>query len=758
MSKAITPQYPQAEWRKAVVLQYAPSFDISIPDEEFNKLFDEALDTLPEQNRDVIQKYCCDGMSLRQIADQQGVGPGRIRQICLRTIHDVCRMLHGTICAKKIKMDLHAAAQAGNEKRLMELYQNVPVEYLSLDRRSYHSLRIAGLKSVSDVILCVSDGSIKKIKDCGKASTTRIIHAIEQKTPFRVVVESQPVLQVEGRRASKSDFSPEEWRKAAILQNATFEIIFPPDFDDIFDDALDTFPERNRDVIQKYFRDGMTHQQIANRYGVSRERIRQLRTRTMRKMRSMLSPVIRAKKDEEELRTAAEARMAERWLELYRCVPIEKLALNARALNSLIKSNSISVTDAILRVSDGSIVNIRNCGKDTIERIIHAIEEKTPFRLTVGKPPVLVPDWFEGQEYAATAENSDTQQDTDNWRIALIRGVFGNNLPKKLPPDFNASVDVVLASLPEHFRDILIQRFCRGLAQSEIAELYGLTRETVRDALQRGTIMLRTQKRAKIITLGIRRLSEEPESTPMNAEANRVLDEALLSKDPDRILKAYRDIPIEHLELSARAYNCICMLLHSSSASVTDVIGGISDGSIFQARNCGVRMIDTIIQAMENKTPFHLIAYKPPVFCPEKAELCLTGNSKLPGLLKKYISASDGVKWVRDAILPDGRKVDFLSLAPDGTLCAYEIYNSAAEFFQSKGHSLAGDFNYYVMSQVVFYGVEGAIQHGIGVLCPEYDLPQLRRKKEAAKMPRPRPAEELKDVFQNATEVLNGGY
>lgn len=83
MSKAITPEYPQAEWRKAVVLQYAPSFDISIPDEEFNKLFDEALDTLPEQNRDVIQKYCCDGMSLRQIADQQGVGPGRIRQILL---------------------------------------------------------------------------------------------------------------------------------------------------------------------------------------------------------------------------------------------------------------------------------------------------------------------------------------------------------------------------------------------------------------------------------------------------------------------------------------------------------------------------------------------------------------------------------------------------------------------------------------------------------------------------------------------------
>jgi hypothetical protein len=62
------------------------------------------------------------------------------------------------------------------------------------------------------------------------------------------------------------------------------------------------------------------------------------------------------------------------------------------------------------------------------------------------------------------------------------------------------------------------------------------------------------------------------------------------------------------------------------------------------------------------------------------------------------------------------------------------------------------------MSQAVFYGVEGAIQHGIGVLCPEYDLPQLCRKKEAAKMPRPRPAEELKDMCQNAAEVLNGGH
>ena len=78
-------------------------------------------------------------------------------------------------------------------------------------------------------------------------------------------------------KINQPEFAPEEWRKAAIMYDTSFawcknqisawgknQISFTPGFNEMFDEALDTLPERNRDIVQKYFRDRMTFSQIAD--------------------------------------------------------------------------------------------------------------------------------------------------------------------------------------------------------------------------------------------------------------------------------------------------------------------------------------------------------------------------------------------------------------------------------------------------------------------------------------------------------------
>lgn len=93
MSKAITPQYPQAEWRKAAIMHDA-SFRNQIEfSPGFNEIFDEALDTFPERNRDIVQKYFRDRMTFSQIADLHGTSRSIVRHLCIWTVWKVMNLI-----------------------------------------------------------------------------------------------------------------------------------------------------------------------------------------------------------------------------------------------------------------------------------------------------------------------------------------------------------------------------------------------------------------------------------------------------------------------------------------------------------------------------------------------------------------------------------------------------------------------------------------------------------------------------------------
>ena len=130
-------------------------------------------------------------------------------------------------------------------------------------------------------------------------------------------------------KINQPEFAPEEWRKAAIMYDTSFawcknqisawgknQISFTPGFNEMFDEALDTLPERNRDIVQKYFRDRMTLPQIADLHGISGSRVRQLRVWTVWRAMDLIYGSPRVKKRKEDLRAAAEAGGKERLLEL----------------------------------------------------------------------------------------------------------------------------------------------------------------------------------------------------------------------------------------------------------------------------------------------------------------------------------------------------------------------------------------------------------------------------------------------------------
>lgn len=92
-------------------------------------------------------------------------------------------------------------------------------------------------------------------------------------------------------KINQPEFAPEEWRKAAIMHDTSRcqnQIAFPPGFNEMFDEALDTLPERNRDIVQKYFRDRMTLPQIADLHGTSRSIVRHLCIWTVWKVMNLI--------------------------------------------------------------------------------------------------------------------------------------------------------------------------------------------------------------------------------------------------------------------------------------------------------------------------------------------------------------------------------------------------------------------------------------------------------------------------------------
>lgn len=193
--------------------------------------------------------------------------------------------------------------------------------------------------------------------------------------------------------------------------------------------VLDGLSERERECVYYYYRDGLTLEGVGEKYGVSRERIRQLLAKAVRKMRhparrrlidygpDMIAEESEYKKKREELdrmiavmdedervlserlRRVSEARLClqanglwsqgvetlisddaltERTNEwsLYRPIttmPLEAMDLSVRSYNCL-KRRGMNTLGQVMDVArNGDLVHVRNLGRKSIEEVLNKI-------------------------------------------------------------------------------------------------------------------------------------------------------------------------------------------------------------------------------------------------------------------------------------------------------------------------------------------------------------------------------------------------
>lgn len=151
----------------------------------------------------------------------------------------------------------------------------------------------------------------------------------------------------------------------------------------------DHLTDRECQVLEYRFHQNITLDEIAHKFNVTKERIRQIEQRALRKLRYYIrgyqvvpmSQVADAVNRYNELQanykalqTKYENKYQEPVPEPVHTVPIEKLDLSVRSYNCL-KRAKIHYLDDLKKLSEEDLMNIRNMGKKSVQEIMFRLSQ-----------------------------------------------------------------------------------------------------------------------------------------------------------------------------------------------------------------------------------------------------------------------------------------------------------------------------------------------------------------------------------------------
>lgn len=148
----------------------------------------------------------------------------------------------------------------------------------------------------------------------------------------------------------------------------------PADFDGSLEYVLCTLTERERRVLDFRYKNGLTFEEIGKRECVTRERIRQIHVKALRKLRHPerlnylkygVSGVIRWKT--ESAREAALASLPKPDIKPEN-IPLEELELSVRSYNCL-KRAGMNTLREVSEMTFYELCNVRNLGKKSVDEI-----------------------------------------------------------------------------------------------------------------------------------------------------------------------------------------------------------------------------------------------------------------------------------------------------------------------------------------------------------------------------------------------------
>ena len=148
----------------------------------------------------------------------------------------------------------------------------------------------------------------------------------------------------------------------------------PGDFDGSLEYVLHTLTERERRVLDFRYKDGLTFEEIGKRFCVTRERIRQIHAKSLRKLRHPgrlnylkygVSGVVARKT--ESAREAALASLPKLDIKP-EDITLEELELSVRSYNCLKRAGMNTLHD-VAEMTFDELCNVRNLGKKSIDEI-----------------------------------------------------------------------------------------------------------------------------------------------------------------------------------------------------------------------------------------------------------------------------------------------------------------------------------------------------------------------------------------------------
>ena len=153
----------------------------------------------------------------------------------------------------------------------------------------------------------------------------------------------------------------------------------PGDFDGSLEYVLHTLTERERRVLDFRYKDGLTFEEIGKRECVTRERIRQIHAKSLRKLRCPdrlnylkygVAGVIARKT--ENAREAALASLPKP--DKLEDITLEELELSVRSYNCLKRAGKCTLRD-VSEMTFDELCHVRNIGKKSVNEICAVLAE-----------------------------------------------------------------------------------------------------------------------------------------------------------------------------------------------------------------------------------------------------------------------------------------------------------------------------------------------------------------------------------------------
>lgn len=188
---------------------------------------------------------------------------------------------------------------------------------------------------------------------------------------------------------------------------------------------------------------------------------------------------------------------------------------------------------------------------------------------------------------------SGTYKTLREWPYGLLDELYGKEGAEyELPDDFEGTIQYVLCMLPQKDREVLKARYEGRLSLEDMAGMFGVTRERIRQVLSHALWMLKQPKPMAYIRLGVSGMVAGAER---RAEAARRLQKTTEAEPASEKEAAMYATPISVLMLGARANNCLLR----RGISTIGALMRLTAEELMNIRNLGLKTYDEIVDALE---------------------------------------------------------------------------------------------------------------------------------------------------------------